>query len=262
MNISLLRPSSRIGLALALVIALIALLVPVSPISANTFTVSTTADSGPGSLRAAIESANLTSAKDTIKFAIPGAGPHTIVLASDLPGITRPVIIDGTTQPTLPLTLGVVIDGISADNGFFLTTGSTGSTIKGLAIINCPSSGILVGSSGNHIIQGNYIGSADGVTASGNSIGIFLSNSANNLIGGTTASQGNLIAANIIGININSTGSTGNKVQGNRVGTDASGTAALPNTTGVQIAGGVSNTIGGTATGARNIISGNVIHRH
>jgi parallel beta-helix repeat protein len=258
MNIPSLRPSSRIGLALALVVALIALLVPVSPISANTFTVSTTADSGPGSLRAAIESANLTSAKDTIKFAIPGAGPHTIVLASDLPGITRPVIIDGTTQPTVPLTLGVVIDGISAVNGLFLTTGSTGSTIKGLAIINCGSSGILVDGSGSHIIQGNYIGTADGVTAAGNSIGIFLSNSPNNLIGGTTASQGNLVAASAVGIHITGTSSTGNRVQGNRIGTDSSGTMALGNSTGVQIVDASGSTIGGTAAGARNIISGSI----
>src|SRR5690348_16411964 len=66
--------------------------------AASAITVTTAADSGPGSLREAITKANLTAKKDTIKFNIPGIGPHTILLASDLPDITRPVVIDGTTQ--------------------------------------------------------------------------------------------------------------------------------------------------------------------
>src|SRR5262249_19354506 len=64
-----------------------------------------------------------------------------------------------------------------------------------------------------------------------------------------------------IGLQIADANSTGNVVQGNLIGTDASGTRALGN---VQI--GVlinfdarSNTIGGTAAGAGNVISANPI---
>lgn len=51
---------------------------------------------------------------------------------------------------------------------------------------------------------------------------------------------------------------TGNKVMGNFIGTDASG-ANLSNNIGVALTNALHNTIGGTKTGARNIISGNGI---
>lgn len=73
-----------------------------SNLSAATFTVTTTADSGPGSLRQAIldSNANGDGDSDTIAFAIPGTGPHVITPTSGLPGIlTRNITIDGYTQP-------------------------------------------------------------------------------------------------------------------------------------------------------------------
>ena len=61
----------------------------------------TTATPSPAhfSLREAITLANAFPGADTISFAIPGAGVHTISLLSSLPAITDPVVIDGTTQP-------------------------------------------------------------------------------------------------------------------------------------------------------------------
>ena len=70
-----------------------------SAASAATFTVTNNAPSDSGSLRQAILAANATPGPDEIVFAIPGAGVHTIALASPLPAITDPVIIDGYTQP-------------------------------------------------------------------------------------------------------------------------------------------------------------------
>jgi len=56
-------------------------------------------------------------------------------------------------------------------------------------------------------------------------------------------------------------GTTGNLVQGNFIGTNAAGTGAIGNGSGVVTEGQSGNfsshTIGGTAPGARNIISGN-----
>ena len=60
------------------------------------FTVSTTADSGAGSLRQAITYADTTPGADSIHFSVAG----TIQLTSGpLPGITDAVTIDGTTAP-------------------------------------------------------------------------------------------------------------------------------------------------------------------
>ena len=65
------------------------------------FTVNTTtADSGPGSLRQAIlDSNSAIGGSNTIDFAIPGIGIRTIAPISPLPPITNPVLIDGTSQP-------------------------------------------------------------------------------------------------------------------------------------------------------------------
>src|SRR5439155_1266072 len=65
----------------------------------NTFVVTNTNATGPGSLQFAILDANETPGADLISFNIPGAGPFTISLINTLPTITDPVTIDGTTQP-------------------------------------------------------------------------------------------------------------------------------------------------------------------
>ena len=84
----------------------------------GTLTVTTTADSGPGSLRQAILDANAQAGEQTIGFSIgvPEVGPKVISLASPLPDVTGPVTIDGTTQPgyvASPNTPIVVVDGSS-----------------------------------------------------------------------------------------------------------------------------------------------------
>jgi hypothetical protein len=65
----------------------------------TSFTVTSTLDSGTGSLRQAIVNADAVSGPSTIDFSIPGPGVHDINLASVLPDITQPVTIDGTSEP-------------------------------------------------------------------------------------------------------------------------------------------------------------------
>src|SRR5215470_13397697 len=68
--------------------------------AADTFTVLNTDDTGAGSLRQAITDANALGGTNTIAFAIPGGGVHTIAVPNTaLPSVTSPLVVDGTTQP-------------------------------------------------------------------------------------------------------------------------------------------------------------------
>src|SRR5438309_6942945 len=77
----------------------------------STFTVTSTTDSGAGSLRQAILDANANAGADTIAFSIGGGGLQTITLASSLPAITDTVTLDGTTQPGFSGTPLIVLSG-------------------------------------------------------------------------------------------------------------------------------------------------------
>jgi hypothetical protein len=81
-----------------------------------------------------------------------------------------------------------------------------------------------------------------------------------NTIGGSTPGQRNVISGNLEeGVFISDSGTSGNVVKGNYVGTNASGTAGLPNgAQGVAIGvGAQDNTIGGTGAGEGNLIAYN-----
>jgi len=72
----------------------------------TTITVTSTADSGAGSLRAAITTAETTPDDDTIVFdgsVFTSGSLHTITLASTLPTITKPLSIVGPGQSTLAI---------------------------------------------------------------------------------------------------------------------------------------------------------------
>lgn len=116
---------------------------------------------------------------------------------------------------------------------------------------------------GNQIL-GNYIGTdVTGSAALGNTLdGVSVQLCTDNIIGGTLAGARNLISGNSgCGVYISGLFSIGNQVLGNYIGTDASGTAALGNALdGVMIEDATSSIIGGTAPGARNLISGNRGH--
>ena len=107
--------------------------------------------------------------------------------------------------------------------------------------------------------RATYIGTdASGRLALGNTFsGITIFGGNSNLVGGTATAARNVISANkLSGIYI-TTNSVGNLVQGNFIGVDVTGTNALGNgINGISIDSASSNTVGGTTTGARNIISG------
>jgi large repetitive protein len=107
------------------------------------------------------------------------------------------------------------------------------------------------------VIQGDYLGTdVAGTHALGNTQdGLTIFNSPNNTVGGSAPGEQNLISGNgFVGVRIVGTGSFGNLVQHNLIGTDVTGTQAVPNGfDGVFIDGAPNNTIGG----AGNVISGN-----
>ncbi len=103
-------------------------------VTSGRFAVTTTADSGPGSLRQAILDSNLAvGGTNTIDFDIPGAGVQTIAAASPLPTITTPLLIDGTTQPGYAGAPLIAIAGQGAGSTDPLSVGSD-ATVKGVTI--------------------------------------------------------------------------------------------------------------------------------
>ena len=110
------------------------------------------------------------------------------------------------------------------------------------------------GGTGN-LVEGDFIGTdATGARAVPNGTGIYLMYGGANTIGGMTAGARNIISGNAFdGINISyvfTTGSTpGNLVEGDFIGTDATGTHAIPDVNGIDLEDAGSTTIGGTAAG-------------
>jgi len=158
---------------------------------------------------------------------------------------------------------GVLITGGAHSNTIGGTAAGAGNVISGNSL-----SGVKVvgaGTSGN-LVQGNRIGTdgAGNVSLANGRDGVEISSSATgNTIGGTAAGAGNVISGNTrYGVITNTPTATGNVLEGNRIGTNAAGTSALGNGEhGVVMAlGAHANTIGGTAAGAGNVISGNSNH--
>jgi hypothetical protein len=237
--------------------------------TAQSFVVTTTNDSGSGSLRQAILNANANAEiMDTIVFDIPGAAPHTIAPTSALPGINDPVRIDAAPPGACSgIAPSIEIDGVSAGlaHGLFVATG--GTIIRGLSVTRFASSeyaGIFFAGGGGGVVECSYLGLApDGVTVKGNSDGLRIGGSFNNTIGGRADAARNVISGNLRNgvLIMGPTGVPGsvmqNLVQGNFIGTDASGTLDRGNgANGVHIVNSSSNTIGGSPEG-RNVIAGN-----
>jgi hypothetical protein len=233
----------------------------------NTYTVTSTADSGAGTLRQAILDANANPGADTIAFNITGTGPHTIAPATALDAITDPVTIDGYTQPgssqnTNPVGQGlntvlqIEIDGTSAP-GNGLAVKAQNVTIRGLAInrfsvYQIETDGMT--NTSHFAVEGCFIGTTpDGLQAIGGPGNGIDATNLDFRIGGLTPAARNLIArANLL--------RGGGVVEGNLIGTDATG---LRTPAGVALSGkglylynSQPITVGGTDPNAANVVAG------
>ena len=249
------RRSASGGIVLLLVLLLAGL---AGVTRAATFTVNTTADAGAGSLRQAILDANGSPGPDTIAFAIPGAGVHSISVGSPLT-ITDTIVIDGYTQPgSLPNTDPYADNAIilvdlqgNATDGLVVTGGA--AEIHGLALHGFQNA-IDLGASGGSFVGGCFVGlSPSGLSVPGNTVGIRSHGTGPDTVGDSNPANRNVISGNGTGVSIDSTGQS--IVRNNLIGTNPAGSAAVANAVGVASTTGLA--LGGNGVGQGNVISGN-----
>ncbi len=253
---------------------------------ATNYTVTTTADSGAGSLRDAITQANSLPNPATISFAIAGACPRVIALSSMLPDIISPMVIDATTQPgstknsapdAFNATLCVVVKSNSfLAHGFYVpvTASAASLTVRGLGIGGFSEAVLLEGGS-NHVIAGNQFGGSVGsfTLPSVTQTDVIIDNNATGglIVGGSSLADRNVIGdANGVGIATNTSGSSAATCQivNNLIGVAPNGNTALANGTGIKLNGDgcaiVGNRIVGNSQDAIWIGGGhgNVIQRN
>ena len=237
-------------------IALLCLLTSAASTAAY-IVVTTTADSGPGSLRQAILDANANPGSDSIAFNIPGGGVRTIAVGSELV-TSDDVLIEGYTQPGSSLNTDPAADNAvilielqgSGTDGFVVSAGT--ARIRGLALHGFLYAISLGGAVGSKVL-GCFVGPrAAGDSAPGNAVGIWSHGSGADIIGNGFLENRNLISGNGVGIQVDSAGQA--VVGNNLIGPNAAGTAALPNGTGVVAT--TTLALGG-APELRNVVSGN-----
>lgn len=150
-------------------------------------------------------------------------------------GANRGIVISGAQNHNNAIMknyIGVANDGISplgnVNSGILLSSATNNNTISGNIIANnsYDEAGIWLDSTNSNIIQSNYIGtdSTETVMIGNGGAGTFsagimlLNSSANNLIGGTSASLGNVIANNSgFGIEFYTNAGNGNSIFSNKI---------------------------------------------
>jgi hypothetical protein len=228
----------------------------------TTLTVTTSSDSGPGSLRQAILDANVNTDFNYINFNIPGACPRIIVpTLADLPAITNGVRIDGWTQPgsvSNTRTRGdnatrciVLHGGGGSSTGLYFTGTSTEQFwLQGLAFAGFSPGGgdgvaLRIFGGGGNIVRGNQFGAtlspgAGSLVLAPSDNNIVLTGISQSTIGGESPAHRNVIADAIAnGVLVTSSGtffhSNDNDIVNNLIGSYALEITAAGNGTGIRI---------------------------
>lgn len=169
--------------------------------------------------------------------------------------------LDGTTA--VPnggngIQIVAAVETTANNNTIGGTVAGAGNLISGNTL-----SGVRIsGNADNNLLQSNTIG----LNVAGNALpngtsGVTISDSTanGNSIGNAVVNGGNVISGNSFNGVLITGGANNNSVSGNRIGTNAAGTHARPNTgNGVHIIDSNQNTIGGSNSAFRNVITGNL----
>ncbi len=241
---------------------------PSRTVSVGSCVVTSAADSGDGTLRACLTYAE-TGATITFDPAVfPPSNPATIRLTSELPGLDRGnvtidastagVILDGSAVPgrtpgLLFITsdgnavrglqiVGFPVAGIAVYGSYNVIGGDRtrrqgnvvgGNRGNGIVIDTCCGEHPEPRTGSNNLVVGNFVGTdASGTRALGNlADAVFVVGGATaNRIGGLEPGEGNVVSGNAgNGITIGGPTTSSNSIVGNYVGTDVTGTFALPN---------------------------------
>lgn len=237
--------------------------------------VTTTADVGPGSLRAALYYVT-DHPGSAVKFNIPTSDPgfsngvYNIHLTGHLPPlVSNGMVIDGSTQPGFAGKPLIVVDASQIIPETFTSDTvliySSSNQIKNISLTGFDWNGLtlIYADATNNTISGCWLGlDPTGTNAAPNAYqGILIASGASgNIIGGTDVLERNVLSGNSqYGIFITDSNTTGNVVLGNYVGADASGSNAVRNgKSGVIVASATGTIIGSTNPAGRNLLSGNM----
>jgi hypothetical protein len=259
--------NNRISTVLLFLVLYCCLFLKPRCLEARTYTVFNIFDTGIGSLRAAIDSANNNVGQDTIDFKIPGVGVKTIRPLSQLPPLIDEagVLLDGFTQgggvaspgvnPPLTANLLVELNGSTAGLSHGIWIVSPNNTIQGMIIDSFEQDGIRIQASKevtfNNLIYCNFIGTdPTGTIARGNGRNRINLWAGINIVvppGDTTYINNNIVLGNLSsgnyaeGISISGCppgDNHSNVVSKNYLGTDFAGMSSLGNAhNGVYIGG-------------------------
>jgi parallel beta-helix repeat protein len=212
--------------------ALAAIARPAAAATGSTYNVTRLADSGPGTLRWAIQQANASSrgTRSLIRFTVSG----TVTLSSSLPALSRAATVTGQTAPRYRAGGPPVVEvNFNGHPGLRFVRGSGGSQLLGLSLGRASGNGVTLQASAV-VVNRDYIGlSPSGGPLGNGGAGVFAGLGASrNTIGANPAhivgAVGNVISGNR-GNGITLASSSYNTVQDNRIGTNPAGSRAMPN---------------------------------